>query len=209
MQLSIKSIFATFFFCVFVSAVFAQQQEYIKVHFLYGSTPLPQYKDVESEWFGGLLGGHVGIELKKDKILNFVPSGDFHIFTSKNRHSAYVEMDEDAFYGIFDDKPKNVKRLIIQIPITPTQKTDFQRISAAYLKKTPYDYAFFGMRCGAATYEVLAQLDKLPKYKSLMATASCVFYPKILRRRLIKRAEENGWKIIRVEGSKQRKWEQD
>ena len=191
-----------------VHTAFAQKQQYIKVHFLYGSTPLPQYKD-EGEWFGGLLGGHVGIELEKDKILNFLPHGQFHIFASRKRHSVYEELTEEAFYGIFDGKPKNVKRTIVTIPITPEQKTRLNAIEKEYLKKTPYDYAFFGMRCGAATYEVLGQLDKLPKYSSYMTTAMNVFIPKILRKRLIKRAEENGWKIERVAGSDHRKWETD
>jgi hypothetical protein len=204
-----KRTLSLFFSLFLATAAFSQKQEYIKVHFLYGSEPLARYKGVEDKWFGGLLGGHVGIELKKDKILNFLPNGQFHIFSSKNRHSEYLEMNERDFYGIFDGKPDNVKRLIIQIPITAMQKADFERIVALYLKQTPYDYAFFGMRCGAATYEVLAQLDKLPKYKSVMATAMHVFYPKILRRSLIKRAEENGWKITRIEGSERRRWEQD
>ncbi len=201
--------FLIFGFFLFCNKISAQSIEYINVHFLYGSVPLAQYKNQESEWFGGLLGGHVGIELEEDKILNFLPSGKFHIFASKNRHSAYVESTKTEFYGIFDGKATDTKRTIIRIPINAEQKKQLQAISANYLKHPPYDYAFFGMRCGAATYEILGQLDKLPKYSSFMQTATKVFYPKILRKKLIKTAEANGWKITREAGSKRRRWEED
>ena len=36
-----------------------------------------------------------------------------------------------------------------------------------------------------------------------------IFYPKKLRKRLFKKATENGWKIVRQDGSIKRKWEQD
>jgi len=78
----------------------------------------------------------------------------------------------------------------------------------AYLKQTPYDYALFGMRCGAATYEILGQLNILPAY-SYRKTYKKIFYPKKLRKRLFKKANNNSWTIERRAGSGKRKWEKD
>jgi hypothetical protein len=64
------------------------------------------------------------------------------------------------------------------------------------------------MRCGAASYDILGQLDILTKY-SCSKTYKKIFYPKKLRKRLFKKATENGWTIVRQEGSIKRKWEQD
>ena len=80
------------FFCLLINSSIAQPHTedttYIKVHFLYGSRPLSKYRHTERKWFGGVLGGHVGIENDSNHILNFRTSGNFHVFTSnKKRHS--------------------------------------------------------------------------------------------------------------------------
>ena len=101
-----------------------------------------------------------------------------------------------------------MKKAIVYVPITNDQKKLFDSISAAYVVQTPYDYAFFGMRCGAATYEILGQLNILPKYSN-GHTSRMIFYPKKLRKRLFKMAKANGWKVEHFEGAKKRKWEKD
>lgn len=189
--------------------LFSQDSTLLKVHFLYGSKPHKNYKDTEYKWFGGILGGHVGIELEQDKILNFLPSGKFHyIGKNKKRHSAYALHSEYGFYTMFGGNPDSVKKAIIYIPISNQQFQQFQAISQSYLKETPYDYAFVGMRCGSATYEILAQLGIL-KSRSKFKNIFKVFYPKKLRRRLLKKARKNHWKVIQQQGTKRRKWEKD
>jgi len=188
---------------------FSQDSAYLKVHFLYGSKPLKKYKDTEQKWFGGVLGGHAGIECDNDKVLSFSPSGKFHLFSKKNnRHSAYTEPSVHSFYSIMGGHPDSMKEAIVYIPIAMQQKQKFDSISSAYLQQTPYDYALFGMRCGAATYEVLGQLNILPFY-SHSKTYKKIFYPKKLRKRLFKKANEHGWKILRQNGSMKRRWEKD
>jgi hypothetical protein len=188
---------------------FSQDTTCLKVHFLYGSRPLKKYKDAEPKWFGGILGGHVGIEGDSDKIVNFVPSGKFHWFGKKNdRHSAFAVHSPDGFYSILGGKPENVKSTIIYIPVTPKQKHTFDSITAAYLQHTPYDYALFGMRCGAAAYDILGQLHILTNYK-YQKTSWKIFYPKKLRKRLLRKAKQNNWKVITKSGSATRKWEKD
>jgi hypothetical protein len=188
---------------------YSQDTTYLKVHFLYGSKPLKKYKGAEQKWFGGILGGHVGIEEDSDKIVSFLPSGKFHWVDKKdNRHSTYAIHSVENFYAILGGNPDSVKKAVVYIPVTRQQKQKFDSITAAYLNQTPYDYAFMGMRCGAAAYDILEQLDILPNY-SYSKTYKKIFYPEKLRVRLFKKAGENGWTILRQNGSPRRKWEQD
>jgi hypothetical protein len=171
---------------------------------------LKKYKDTERKWFGGVLGGHVGIEGDSGRILNFLRQGKkVHWFAKKNnKHSIYKEHDVRSFYALFRSNPDSVKKAIIYIPVTRQQKQIFDSIAITYLQKTPYDYAFFGMRCGAAAYDILAQVGVLPRY-SYGKTYKKIFYPKKLRKRLLKKAAKNNWTIIRHDGSVKRKWERD
>lgn len=153
------------------------------------------------------MGGHVGIETDSGHILNFRTRGSFHVFTSnKNRHSRYDDLDYTDFYSLFGSDPDSVKRVIVTVPVTRSQKAKLDSIEALYLKKSPYDYALIGMRCGAATYEILGQLGIMENY-SHRKTYWKIFYPQKLRRRLLDKANENNWNIDRQEGSLKRKWE--
>jgi hypothetical protein len=64
------------------------------------------------------------------------------------------------------------------------------------------------MRCGAAAYDILGQLDVLTSY-SYRKTYRKIFYPKKLRKRLFKKAKEYAWKVVRQDSSIKRKWEKD
>jgi len=195
---------------VFISLCARSQDSlYLKVHFLYGSKPLKKYKSTEAKWFGGVLGGHAGIESDSNKILSFSPSGKFHwIAKDKERHSRYSIKSEKEFYAILGGHPDSVKKAVVYIPITLQQKKIFDSVSRCYLKETPYDYAFIGMRCGAATYEILSQLGIARGYSNGTVSRK-VFYPKKLRKPLLKEAELNGWKVERQNGSIKRKWEKE
>ena len=199
----------TILLCFISTLSYSQDTTYLKVHFLYGSKPLKKYKDTEQKWFGGILGGHVGIEGDSNRIVNFLPSGKFHWFAKKaNRHSTYAIHSVDNFYAILGGNPDSVKKAIVYIPVTRQQKQQFDSITIEYLKQTPYDYAFIGMRCGAATYDILGKLNILPNY-TYRKTYKKIFYPKKLRKRLFKKADKNNWTIVRKDGSRKRKWEQD
>jgi len=188
---------------------FSQDTILLKVHFLYGSKPLKKYKGTEKKWFGGMLGGHVGIEGDNDKVFNFQPKGRVHWFAHKhNLHSYYGKLSVIAFDTVMGGNTDSVKTATVDIPITRQQKQTFDSICLVYIKQTPYDYAFLGMRCSAAAYDVLAQLGILKRY-SYRRTYLKIFYPKKLRKILFKEAAENGWVIERKEGSPKRKWEAD
>ena len=199
----------TIILCLFSLLCNSQDTAFIKVHFLYGSKPLKKYRNIEQKWFGGILGGHVGVEGDKDKIINFVPKGKFHWFAKKeNKNRAFFLHSFENFYAILGGNSDSVKKAIVYIPITVKQKQKFDSIASAYLKQTPYDYALFGMRCGAATYDILAQLNILINYK-YSKTYKKIFYPKKLRKILFKKAKENGWTIIRNKSSDKRRWKKD
>ena len=143
------------------------------------------------------------------KGVNFLPNGKFHWFAKKDdRHSLYAVHSVNSFYEILGGEAENVKSAIVYIPVTLQQKQKFDSIAAAYLEQTPYDYALFGMRCGAAAYEILGQLNILTDY-SIKITSRKIFYPKKLRKRLLRLAERNGWTVINQDGSERRKWEKD
>ena len=202
-------LFFTLLALFFAGPIRAQEAGFLPVHFLYGSRPLQKYKFMEKKWFGGKMGGHVGIEIDTNKIMNFVHRGTFHLVSSKqNKHGNYIVSTHSHFNSILGGDSNKVKTLTIFIPVNTEQQFKLDSLSKAYLDEAPYDYALLGMRCGAASYEILAQLGILPQY-SRSKTALKVFYPKILRKQLLRKAEENGWQMVRQDGSDRRAWETD
>lgn len=204
----VKLFIATVLTFIAVEA-FSQDSLFLRVHFLYGSKPKRLYKHKESKWFGGKLGGHVGIEADSNRIMNFLPQGKFHITNHKKEpHSSFAIHDRASFYSILGGNGGVAKKAVVYIPVKPEQKQKFDSITNAYLQKTPYDYALFGMRCGAAAYDILAQLDIMPSYSNTK-TYMKIFYPKKLRKRLFKKARQQNWLILSEPGSQTRKWERD
>ena len=182
----------------------------LPIHFLYGSRPVNKYANCENKWFGGKLGGHVGIELDSNKILNFLPSGAVSLYPNNdNPNSRFVVSNRNDFYSILGGHSDSMQKMIVYIELNALQKRKLDSISLCYLAQSPYDYAFFGMRCGSSTYEILAQLGVLKKYKSRKKTARRIFYPRRLRKRLIKLATVNNWKLTKELGTNRRKWERD
>ncbi len=205
-----RRLIIIFIFCFATLCSYSKDSTYLKVHFLYGSKPLKKYRDTEKKWFGGVLGGHVGIEADSNKVLNFVSGHTCHLFGTKKkkRRSGFVEFPVNSFYSIFGGEPDSMKKAVVYIPITMEQKQRFDSIASLYVKQAPYDYAVFGMRCGAAAYDILGQLNILPVY-SHTRTYKKIFYPKKLRKRLFKKANKNHWTIVSEDGSGKRRWERD
>lgn len=191
------------------SLVLGQDSTVLKVHFLYGSKPYRHFRHSEYQSFGGIHGGHVGIELRDDKIINFIPEGRLHWYSRHyNKHSKFEIDGQKSFYAIMGGNPNEVRKAIVYIPISDSQAHLFEKITIAYLEETPYDYAFLGMRCGAAGYDLLARLGVLEQHSNC-ATSKKIFYPKKLRMRLFKLAKSNHWKVELTYGSVTRKWERD
>jgi len=195
-------------FCFCFLHSYSQDTSYIKVQFLYGSKPLKQHKDTEEKWFGGILGGHVGIEADSGKFYSFEIMGKNKIFSGKPDNSAYKLVTAEQFWSVMKTKEDSIKKATVIIPITEDQKNKLDSITSNYLKQVPYCYAVFGMRCGSSTYEILAQMGILPKYSDFK-TCMKIFYPRKLRKRLLSTAEKNNWSVLRQEGTPKRKWEKD
>lgn len=174
---------------------------------MHGSKPKKEFKTSEGKWFGGLHGGHVGIEYSPNKIIDFVPRGEFHYFEKHdNRHSSFAEHDTISFWELFGGESDSMQKTTITIPITAEQKEILDSLVLAYQENTPYDYAFFGMRCAAASYDILSQLGVTKKYKR-KRTYRKNFYPKRTRKKLLVLASKHNWKVIKKKGCNSRKWE--
>jgi hypothetical protein len=195
-------------FIFYFSISYSQDSSIIKVQFLYGSKPLKKYKSTEKKWFGGILGGHVGIEGDSSKFYSFEINGKNKIFNGKPDNSVYKIATEEEFWNVMKTKEDSLKKMTIVVPLSLQQKQKLDSITSAYVKQVPYCYAVFGMRCGSSTYDILAQIGIFPKY-SRFKTSMKIFYPRRLRKRLIAKAEKNNWVIIRKQGTPKRKWEKD
>jgi len=182
---------------------------YIRVHFLHGSRPKQKYWHGEKRWFGGVLGGHAGIEFEPNQVVNFVPNARFHVFSNRKQiNSRFAIHDTVSFYGILGSPADSVKKTMIRIHISARQKQTLDSLVACYRQQTPYDYAFFGMRCGAAASDVLAQIGVVKQY-GFRKTYRHTFYPRKLRRRLERQACACGYQVRKVKGSVRRRWERD
>ncbi|MCE3228904.1 MAG: hypothetical protein K0S32_3455 [Bacteroidetes bacterium] len=205
-----RCVIASILYLLFIPPLKANSDSVdIRVHFLHGSKPKKKYRFEEDRWFGGVLGGHAGIEYEPNKIVNFQPKSRFHIFHKKGIiNSKFSIHDTLSFYEILGGKHNQVKKTIITIRISAKQKLKLDSVVKAYTERSPYDYAFFGMRCGAAAYDILAQIGVVYKY-SYGKTWRKIFYPRKLRRKLEWFSKICGHKVRKVEGSTKRIWEED
>ena len=179
---------------------------YIKVHFLYGSKPKKKYKKTEKSWFGGIHGGHVSIEAE-GYVYGFLPYKSFHVIGKQSAGKRHSRFSIESVKSWASDTA-TLKYTTIIIPVSKQQLDSLHHIHQSYLQQPPYDYAFIGMRCAAATYDILGQIgivDWVPNKKNTFKN----FYPKLLRKKLVRLAEERGYKIHRQQGRKTRKWEGD
>jgi hypothetical protein len=173
----------------------------VKVLFVYGSKPNAKGED---RWFGGKHGGHVSVQYRS-MYASFVPDGGFHVFSSrKNIYSKFVLEYEDRF--MFDTAES--RYVIISVPVDSLQKLRLDSVISARLMKSPYDYAFFGMRCASAAYELFSTAGIFPSC-SRKGMVRKYFYPKKLRKKLLKEAKLKNWPVYYRPGRNGRKWESD
>ena len=143
------------------------------------------------------------IKLRKDSVNN--PFFKYHVFPhKKNKSSAWAHQEHSDFVR---DSLK-CKYTSVEIPVTPEQYSQLKTAADDYLKTTPYDYAFLGMRCAAATYDLLGQIGIVNDYSKFRNTFSN-FYPKLFRKKIFKLALKNEYEVTFYKGSYSRKWEKD
>lgn len=205
-----KSIITLFVLSAMVSSLSAAPEHYIKVHFIYGSKPKPEFKNTESPWFGGIHGGHVGIEFEANKVFHFERKGKLRMFPKPrcSENSQFAIQSLDSFYGHFGSSASEVKKTFFIIPIKEEQYQTLCATIKRYIEHPPYNYALFGMRCASATSDLLEEILVF-KDRSRFVTCVSTLYPKTLRNKLFRKAENEHWEYQVIEGSVTRKWEKD
>jgi hypothetical protein len=128
---------------------------FIRLNFLYGSKPAKEYKGIEPKKFGGIKGGHVNIAAG-DKVLDFMPVVILYFQKIKNH-----QVDSGKQFNILDTT--NTKWTTYLFLYRPINFHKLQLLFDSLAKQTPYDYAIFGMRCAAASYDVLSMIGLFPE----------------------------------------------
>ena len=183
------------------TSCFASDTTYtIKINFLYGSRPAKGYHQQESKLFGGIKGGHVNIEAG-GRVLDFTP-GNNPLLPNNKKPSGGFSVNQSLHWSSTD------KWKTIIVPVSQDQYKELQKIFDSVASKTPYDYAIFGMRCAAASYDVLSMIGLFKEYSSTKNVATH-FYPKLLRKKVLKWADKNHYTVLSNEGRSSRKWESD
>mgnify|MGYP001027910880 CR=1 FL=1 len=195
-------LFLFLIFTVFITPLYCQQK--IVVHFLYGSVPAPGFEKTEKKLFGGLKGGHVSLQLG-DSIIGFQPRGRCHILANNEAPNGYLKVD-NLLHWTKDTVGKKYTSIII--PVSSVSYQEVTNLLSEYLQQTPYDYAVFGMRCAAATYDALEDIGIVRPLKQTGKWLT-YFYPQLFRRHMLKLSKENNYTVVRHAGVSSRKWEME
>jgi len=178
-------------------------QDTLYAYFIYGSKPIDES---EHKWFGGKLGGHVGLGINKDSVYHFNPGGHVGAFGKKEEPGTWRLNSAEDFRCTFGCDSNKI--LVVSIPVSHSNWMSVKEKGDTYLHSSNYPYAFFGMRCAAACYDLLSQGNVVtPKSKPSMIRKN--FYPRKLRKRLLKMAKQEGWKTALTPGRVSRKWDHD
>jgi hypothetical protein len=201
-----KTRLILYFLVLLLSGVsFGQDTNSIKVYFLHGSKPASGHKKTEPYLFGGKHGGHVSIGIDT-AIVSFTNYDGFHIFP--HREEIKGVFIYESLQGFLRDTA-NRKYTIFKVPLSDSQYVKLKKIVDSYsYGQAPYDYAFFGMRCASAAYDILSQIN-LFKRKSTFGNIVSNFYPKLFRKKMLQLAKKNRYPVKTQKGCKSRKWECD
>ncbi|MFW6203041.1 MAG: hypothetical protein ACOC30_01945 [Marinilabilia sp.] len=157
----------------------------IKILFLHRpSWRALKQRSPEMKWFSGLFTGHVGIEFSPGRVVDFTSSGSLHLWPHrKNPHARFVIRPYEEFRQLLGKDPYAKAPTSLEIPVTATQQQKLHDVITAFTRQPPYDYAFLGMRCASATYDILARAGILPT-RPLWYIAFRMFTPGLLKRSL-------------------------
>lgn len=173
------------------------------IHFIYGSKPKKEFKNVEEKIPGGLLGGHI-----------FIQCGEYYYgFESINRKKIHL-LPGKLFNSVFTKEHisslsrnhNHEKMMSIELPVNPSTLSRITASVESYHRETPYDYAVLGMRCASSTYRLLSEAGFFPPASNLKSMI-LIPYPAVLRKKVLRIAESNCYKIKTQPGSSRRIWE--
>ncbi|HMX40663.1 MAG TPA: hypothetical protein PK971_12115 [Saprospiraceae bacterium] len=177
------------------------------VHFIHGSKPQAGCRQQEKKWRGGLWGGHVGVEVDSNQVLDFYPtSRRVHVLPHR-RHPVgkFQWRSREGFWRYFGLPSDSLKRSSVCLPATAAQQERLRAIAQQWAEQSPYDYAFIGVRCTSASYELLMSAGLLPE-RGRGAVILANFHPRQLRKHLLRRASREGWPVVRRNGTLRRIW---
>ena len=158
-----------------------------------------KHKHVPKE-LGAWFGGHVMIQIE-NHYFGFIYQDikKIHIFPARQKNSTYQKMSIKEW----NEFATNKKRTAITIPCSAEEKQILLDYYNKNLKSPSCDYSFFGERCASSCYHLLKKIDKI-KGGHYFFNA---FYPRQLRKKLIKEAQEKAYSISITPGPKDRIWE--
>jgi hypothetical protein len=175
----------------------------IKVNFLYGSKPAKGFKKVQTKQFGGIKGGHVQPQIYGTSFDFDFSGSKNHLWGKKRKKQGRVLVNNSMWWDTAKDQ-----WVQFTIKVARWQADSMYNYAKRTAANCLYDYAVFGMRCAAYTYDVLSR-GGLFKRKTKAGMILKNFYCKPLRKRLYRLAKKNGWQITFHKGTHERKWESD
>ena len=175
---------------------------YIYVHIIHGSRPAWGYWH-EKLKAGGKLGGHATIEIDTVVYGFSSKNGLFHIIPSRKNPTGYFQrFNWDGWISHI----KGSKVTTIRIPVTARQLKLLKEKYEEEVKRTSYDYAFFGMRCASSCYQMLGYVGIIYPSSKLRCMKRAIS-PGPLRARLLKFARRYHYEITIQEGDSARIWD--
>jgi hypothetical protein len=192
-------------FAFLLSANFLVAGHELVVRIAHGSRPHPQHRDTEKHWLGGMYGGHVVIELDSFAYGFNFRSQRVHIFPRKNESRRKGVFEKDNAAALLHGW-RNLEMTSVYVPLNDSAYTALKQQLETLHKHPDFDYAFLGMRCASTAYMLLSKVgvfEPSGKFKSMRKA----FHPKALRKRLLKSAHQNNYRVVVQQGSKTRIWE--
>ncbi len=173
------------------------------IHFVYGSKPKREFRNIGERVPGGLLGGHIYIQ-SGENVYGFesIYHNRIHIFPHRRFNSIFKKEHLNDWKTATGDQ----KMASIEIPVEATAIRHLNNLLENFHRQTPYDYAVFGMRCGSSTYQILSELGIFP-VASKIVTMLRIPYPGILRKKMLRIAETSNYKVTTQAGNTRRTWE--
>jgi hypothetical protein len=202
-RLSATSLLSAFSFLLFLlpSIRSSSQTDTIIVHIIHGSKPVKHthgYRDP-----GGYFGGHAVLQIGSFVYgFNYTGERIHPVPYRKNRNGLYEKQSLQEW----NRRAAGAEVTTIYIPVSKTIHDSLKNAYENYYVSCPHDYAFLGMRCAASAYWMLSRAG-IFRHSSRRRSIIHSFHPKMLRKKLVRMAAREHWRVIEQKGSAQRKWE--
>lgn len=182
--------------------------DFIEIYFIHGSLAKSVKKQNKTKnRIGGILGGHLEV-LIDGFVYGFEPKDKtkVHIFSRKKKED-FNSVFTKKVLEEWRNETKNDHITTVRVPVSEKQKNFLFDSYEICIQECPYDYAFFGMRCGASFYEICAWAQIFPPLKNRTQYILNAFYPRLFRYAVLNWAKRNKFEIKTQKGSGDYLWE--